>query len=409
MNTKRYSGTIKAPASKSYMQRAIAIAILAEGSTCISNPSFCNDSRAVLNVAEDLGAEVFISEEEVCIVPGDKIKKRDLNLGESGLGIRMMTPLVALYPESFTLHGEGSLCKRPLSMLEGPLRDLSVQIKTQGGLLPIEIQGPMLGGDIQLDGSLSSQTLTGLLIALPKTKKSSRLEVSDLKSRPYIDMTLEIMAHFGVQVQHEDYQLFEIEGGQSYQGTGYQVEGDWSGAAFHLVGGAIAGDVTLLGLNPHSCQADRKILDAIRSAGAEIHIDKNQVRVIRKELKAFEFDARHCPDLFPPLSNLAVACEGISVIKGVSRLIHKESDRATAIQEEWGKLGVDIEIRGDEMHIQGSTVSGGEIHSHRDHRIAMMGAIASLISTGEVLIHEAEAVNKSYPDFFKDYDELIES
>lgn len=405
-NNKSYNGILKSPASKSYMQRAIAIAILSEGNTTITNPCFCEDVEAVLGIAESLGAKIKVSEEKVELTPMQKLKNTELNVGESGLGIRMLTPIASLHSETLSLIGEGSLKTRPMQSLEAPLRDLGVTISTDNGLLPIQVKGPLIGGNTTVDGRIGSQVLTGLLIALPKALKSSKLEVIDLQSKPYIDMTIEIMTDFGVKITHEDYKTFKIKGAQTYKGTTYPIEGDWSGAAFHLVGAAISGDVMLTDINPASKQADAKIIEALKSAGAKVAVDKNSIRVEKNRLQAFNFDARHCPDLFPPLSNLAVACEGISVIKGVGRLTYKESNRAEALQKVWTDLGIEVTLLGDEMHIKGGKVSGGTLHSHNDHRIAMMGAIASLIAEGPITIEQAKAVGKSYPKFFEDFDIL---
>lgn len=405
-NTKVYKGILKSPSSKSYMQRAIALALLSEGETRLTNPCFCEDVRAVLGIAQGLGAEVSLNKEEVVITPTYDLKTTELNVGESGLGIRMLTPLVSLYSEALTLVGEGSLKTRPVDSLEAPLRALGVSIQTQDGLLPIQVKGPLLGGHAKVDGRIGSQVLTGLLIALPKALKDTKLEVLELQSKPYIDMTLEIMEAFGVKVTHENYKTFSIPAGQSYQGLSYAIEGDWSGAAFHLVGGAIAGDIELTALNTFSKQADAKILEALKSAGAKVEVKEDGVRVSKDKLQAFVFDATDCPDLFPPLSNLAVACEGVSVIKGISRLIHKESNRAEVLKKVWTDLGIQIRLENDSMYITGGKLKGGKLHSHNDHRIAMMGAIASLISEEPICIQESEAVAKSYPNFFEDFEIL---
>lgn len=402
-NYKKYTGTLKSPSSKSFMQRAIAISLMADGTSYLSNPCFCNDVSAVLEIAKILGAEVRLTENEVIIIPNNKLKSYELNVGESGLGIRMLTPLAALHPQSFTLLGEGSLKKRPMQMLEKPLKDLGVTIQTNNGYLPITVKGPLKGGNVEVDGSISSQILSGLLMALPKTEKSSKIEVLDLQSKPYVDVTMQIMRDFGVKVSHENHTIFHIPGAQNYSSKKYKIEGDWSGSSFHLVGAAISGDVTLTDIDSTSLQADVKILDALRMAGAEVTTDSNSVRVVKNKLNAFNFDARHCPDLFPPLSNLAVACDGISVIRGVDRLVYKESNRAKTIQEEWGKMGVKVELLGDEMHITGGKINGGMWNSHNDHRIAMMGAVASLNAQNPITITQSSSVNKSYPNFFSDF------
>ena len=386
-NNKLYQGILKCPSSKSYMQRAIAIALLADGDTHITNSCFCDDVDAVLKIAVNLGATITRKKTEVWISPGNKLRKTELNVGESGLGIRMLTPIASLFSEDITLTGEGSLKTRPMLSLENSLSRLGVKIRTNNGLLPIHVKGPLKGGKISIDGRLGSQVLTGLLISLPKVTQSSFLEVMDLQSKPYVDMTIEIMAQFGVKLSHENYIQFSIPGGQHYHGIKYKNEGDWSSAAFHL---------------------DIQILEALRLAKSNMTIEKNKIRVRKSELKAFNFDATNCPDLFPPLSNLAVACKGVSVIKGVGRLIHKESNRAEVLLKVWRKMGIEIRVIGDEMHIKGGPVKGREIFSYNDHRIAMMGAVSSLIASSPVYIKNPEAVTKSYPTFYEEYNTLIQ-
>jgi len=253
-----------------------------------------------------------------------------------------------------------------------------------------------------VDGSVSSQLLTGLLMALPRARGDSRLKVKDLKSTPYIDMTLELLERFGVFVQHAGYETFSIKGNQTYSCEEYSVEGDWSGAAFLLIAGAVGGSVTVTGLDIASPQADRKILDALRAAGAGVKLSGNTVEVVNKELRGFEFDATHCPDLFPPLVVLACNCTGTTVLTGVERLVHKESNRAAALEKEFSSLGAVIRIDGNRMEIDGVTLDGGVIDSHNDHRIAMAGAVAALNARGDVTVRGYECVAKSYPDFFED-------
>ena len=398
----KYTGVITAPSSKSYMQRAIAIALLADGETQISNADFSNDSRAILKVAEKLGAEVRITDDVVSIIGHRDFKGKTLSAGESGLGIRTFTPIAALFPQTIKLTGEGSLLKRPIDMVEKPLRDLGVKVESKNGYLPLTVSGPLEGGETEVDGSISSQVLTGLLIALPMAKNDSVLKVNKLQSIPYIDMTLDILKEFGAKVEQENYETFKIKGSQTYKARNYNIEGDWSGAAFHLVAGAIAGEVEVKGLNPQSLQADRAILVALQKSGAQVKVSEESVKVVKAPLQAFDFDATHCPDLFPPLVVLAAACIGETRITGVTRLYHKESNRALVLQQEMGKLGIEIKLDGDVMRIKGGKINGGKIHSNNDHRIAMAGAIAALIARGPIEIGNSEAINKSYPLFFED-------
>jgi 3-phosphoshikimate 1-carboxyvinyltransferase len=395
-------GTLKAPASKSMTQRAIAAALLADGQSVIHNPSYCDDSLAAMSIAVGLGARVEPQVNELKINGSAVLKEPKLNCGESGLAIRMFSPIAALYPAEIKMVGANSLKKRPMFMIEEALNQLGVKCTSSGGFIPLTIEGPIVGGYCEIDGSVSSQLLTGLLMALPLAAGNSEIRVNNLKSKPYIDMTIQILKSFGISVENRDYSLFRIQGNQKYIPQSYTVEGDWSGGAFLLVAGAINGQLCVRGLRSDSMQSDKLIVNALENAGAHIISGENQIEITRSELKAFEFDATESPDLFPPLVALASYCEGISTIKGVSRLIYKESDRAKALQEEFSKMGIKIEINDDLMFVIGGKPQGARVESHDDHRIAMAIAVASLGATAKVSIRDSQCVAKSYPGFFDD-------
>ena len=399
-------GTVKAPSSKSMTQRAIAAALLADGQSIIHNPSYCDDSLAALSIAVGLGARVEPQAGEVRIKGSVTLKETKLNCGESGLAIRMFSPIAALYPTEITMVGANSLKKRPMFMIEEALNQLGVRCTSAGGFLPLTIEGPLTGGRCTIDGSVSSQLLTGLLMALPLVSKDSEIEVNNLKSKPYIDMTLQILKSFGITVENDRYNLFHIKGNQKYASKSYTVEGDWSGGAFLLVAGAINGNLIVEGLLKESMQSDRSIITALEDAGANMHIGERKIEVTKSELKAFEFNATESPDLFPPLVALAAYCNGTSSIKGVSRLIFKESNRAKTLQEEFGKMNVKVEIKDDFMSVTGSRPKGARVESHDDHRIAMAMAVASLGAEGRVSIRDSQCVAKSYPSFFDDLKQL---
>jgi len=398
-------GVVKAPASKSMMQRAIAAALLVEGPTKILNPTYSNDSKAALAVIERLGAAVDAKEDKILITGGMKPTGEILECGESGLGIRMFSPIAALWHSELTLTGEGSLLKRPVAMIEQPLKQLGVRVTTTDGCPPLTVKGPLKGGEANVDGSVSSQLLTGLLMALPAAPGDSHLKVKNLKSTPYIDMTLALMAAFGIKVQYSDYETFFIKGNQTYSTARgeYWVEGDWSGASFLLAAGAVGGSVTVTGLDTGSPQADRRIIDALKAAGAAVKVSRDRVEVGKGELSAFHFDATNCPDLFPPLVALACNCNGTTVIKGVDRLKYKESNRALVLEKEFSALGGEIRIDGNYIEIKGKKLNGGTIDPHNDHRIAMAGAVAAINAEKDITIRDYECVSKSYPGFFEDY------
>jgi len=406
LNHRKYNGFLNAPPSKSIMQRFIAAALLAKGESIISNSDKSNDSKSALKVAENLGASIHYSNNNVHIEGTKGLKNTTINVGESGLGIRMFSPISALFEEEITIIGEGSLKKRPLGMIKKPLEDLGAIVILNNNFLPVKIKGKLKGGKTIVDGSISSQFLTGLLFALPMAENDSVLQVIDLKSKPYIDLTIDVLSKFGIVIRHDDYKFFYIKGNQKYKATNYRIEGDWSSASFHIVGAAISGKVEIYGLDFNSKQADKMILDAVKSFGADVIKGENLI-IRKKNNQAFEFDATDCPDLFPPLAVLAAAARGKSRIKGVGRLTHKESNRALVIQKEFAKLGIEVEIEGDEMIINGGIPIGGQIISNNDHRIAMAGALMSLISANPVTIIDSQAVNKSYPAFFEDFSQVV--
>jgi len=395
-------GIVEAPPSKSLTQRAIAAGLLANDTTVIRNPSFCNDSLAAISMAEALGATVSTDRSSMTIQPGRVTNSPvELHCGESGLALRMFSPVAALLSDHVSLTGEGSLVKRPVKMIDEALSQLGVTVRTNNGLLPVNLSGRLRGGRAVIDGSTGSQLLTGLLMALPLAGSGSEIEVSNLKSRPYISLTLELLSDFGVFVENRGFSHFIIPGNQSYQAREYSVEGDWSGAAFLLVAGAVAGSVTVSNLKTDSLQADMAIMQALRDSGCRLTVNAGRVIAERSELRAFTFDATDCPDLFPPLAALAARCNGTSRISGVSRLVHKESDREGAIAGVLGAMNIRSRVEGDEMLIDGGEVRGAVVSSHNDHRIAMMAAVMALTATGEVTIAGAEAVAKSFPDFYE--------
>lgn len=400
-------GIVNAPISKSAMQRACAAALLTKGATQILHPGKSNDDLAALDTIQKLGASVVHNKDGSLTVSSNGVAPASttINCGESGLGIRMFTPIASLSNQEITIEGTGSLVSRPMNFFDEILPKLKVSIRSDNGKLPLQIKGPLVPATIEVDGSLSSQFLTGLLMAYGAAgAKNVTVNVNNLTSRPYIDLTLQIMKHFGVNVENENHEKFYFPSHAGrYTPSTYTVEGDWSGGAFLLVAGAIAGDITVKGLDIFSTQADKAIVQALMSCGAKISVVDNFIEIGPAPLRSFHFDATDCPDLFPPLVALASYCEGTTIIDGVKRLAHKESNRSLTLQQEFGKMGVVIELQGDKMLIHGSnTVKGARVHSHHDHRIAMACGVAALRADGETRIDDAEAINKSYPDFFED-------
>ncbi len=404
------------------MQRACAAALLAKGNSVIKNPGNSNDDKAALDIIQKLGAVIETNGNELIITSnGVNPIGSEINCGESGLSIRMFTPLVALSIHAITVNGTGSLTTRPMDFFDEILPQLGIKVKSNAGKLPLSIQGPIVPKNIEIDGSLSSQFLTGLLMAYsaasPNPSKGGgsesddsivRIKVNNLKSKPYIDLTLNVMKQFGLLLpENKNYQEFVFNYAADTHDSPltthhYTVEGDWSGAAFLLVAGAIAGNITVKGLDVFSTQADKAVLQALMDCGCILSVQPEQIEIGPAPLKAFHFNATECPDLFPPLVALASYCNGKSVIEGTKRLVHKESNRAVTLQEEFAKLGVQIDLQDDLMIIHGGGgIKSATVHSRHDHRIAMACAVAALKANGPVTIGKADAVNKSYPDFYE--------
>lgn len=408
INPGKINGRIFAPPSKSMMQRAVAMGIMATQPYEILNPSLCNDGISALATAASFGKEIETLNDRIALSGNFNISSKYANVGESGLGIRMFSIIAALGYKEIVLLGEGSLVRRPVHILEPILEQVGADCYTNSGFIPVTICGPITGGNVFLDGSSGSQVLTGLLMALPFAGENSEIEVRNLKSIPYIEMTLEFLSQSGIEIENEDFKKFFVRGNQSVRNFSYTVEGDWSSAAFLLVAGGISGKVEVSGLRLDSKQADKSILEVLKKAGAQVITENKSIICKKDKLKSFEFDASNCPDLFPPIAVLAANCEGTSVIKGTERLIHKESNRAETLKLEFEKLGIEIDYSNDMMKITGGKIRGGEFFSHNDHRIAMAGACMAINSSNAVKIFESQTVAKSWPSFYMDFESLKE-
>lgn len=404
------SGTLIIPPSKSYSQRVLAAALLAQGDTLVHRLGDSDDERAALSIVQQAGVQVIPQGESSVLLRSKGLTNKDLvvNCGESGLSARLFTPILATSGGRVRIEGRGSLLRRPMQLFDELFQRLHVPFQSQQGFLPFELQGPLQPHSLTIDGSQSSQFITGLLFAFAATAGTDPIviDIENPTSLPYIHMSVDVLRRFGIAVRMDKNRLY-LQGSYTFQPCEIEIESDWSSASFWLVAAAIAGGVALVGLDPQSQQADRRIVDAVQAFGAQLRWQDGVLHVQAQSQRAFEFDARHCPDLFPPLAVLAACAPGKSVIRGVHRLASKESDRGLALQQELGKMGVSIQLKGDEMHIEGgSPLRGAVVHAHHDHRIAMALAIAALRADAPVQIEGAEAVAKSYPRFFEDWAQL---
>jgi len=413
LHSSSLQGAVLAPRSKSVMQRACAAALLAGGETILETPGNSQDDLVALALIQQLGATVQKMEGGTYKIISNGLCVNEplvLDCEESGLSCRLFTSIVALSSYPATITGSGSLLQRPQYFFSKIFPQLNVQVITENGFLPLQVKGPLIPRDIIVDGSMSSQYLSGLLIAYGVSGiKNVTITVDRLVSKPYVDLTLAIMQQFGlrtpIQIDYSTYSFTKesIEESNLLAKRNFKIEGDWSGAAFLLVAGALTGSLQIKGLSQQSLQPDKKIIDVLLQAGANLRCDDDSIFVQSAPLHAFTFDATDSPDLFPPLIALASFCLGESRISGAERLQFKESNRATALIEEFSKLGVFIREDAGSLVIQGgSAIKGGTVKAHDDHRIAMALAVAALRSNEEIRIVQAESVQKSYPNFFED-------
>ncbi len=413
INPTRLTGKVKVPPSKSFAHRAVISAFLSGKECTVKNLSPSEDILATISCITALGAKVEQSEDNsISIIsqPNGKLpKKVCLDCRESGSTLRFFIPIALCFCENVEFTGAGRLMKRPLKPYFDIFDKLGIAYKKEPGRLMIT--GRLTPGEFYLDGSISSQFLTGLLFALPLIDGDSRIIIEGgLASKGYIDITLDVLKKYGIKIENQDYSTFVIKGNQKYRQRNYTVEGDFSQAAFFLAAGAIGCDIICTGLNEHSLQGDKKVLEIIEATGAKIErISKSRFRCIHTPtMQGITIDADEIPDLVPILAVLFAFCKGESRIVNAGRLRIKESDRLAAITAELRKMGADIEEGEDVLAIRGKQVlCGAEVSSHNDHRIAMATAIAACRCEGPVSILGAEkSVKKSYPNFFEDYKAL---
>ena len=432
------SEALTMPVSKSFAQRAVIAAALADGVSVLRGYTSCGDNEAALQVARNLGAEVTVDGDVVTIkgisAAMGCLDMDELHVGESGLLTRMMIPLMSQLsgkPVQFT--GEKTLLGRPLTGAKEIMDEFGAEI-SEPVCVPLTVSGPLKAGRAEISGKHGSQLISGLLMALPFADRNSSLIVHEPKSIPYMFITLEVLKKFGIKVGNDmlggrdflesdgDWSLctemvFKVKGGQKYKAAEIDLEGDWSAAANFLAAGAIFGKVELQGLDTTSLQADLSIMDILMDAGAslsQLDGDKGNITVQRAPLKAVNADASNCPDLFPIIAVLAAFCQGTSRFAGVGRLANKESDRAKAITGMLEQMGVKAYIEGDEMVIEGHTLAqrllgadgvgllkGGSYTSHHDHRMVMALKVASLGADSPIVIDDEDCVAKSFPQFHK--------
>ncbi|MDE7390548.1 MAG: 3-phosphoshikimate 1-carboxyvinyltransferase [Lachnospiraceae bacterium] len=401
-------GTVQAPPSKSDVHRAIICAALSKGKSVIHPVAFSEDILATIDCIKALGANVSIEGNRVIIDSADlfKVDFARLNCRESGSTVRFFIPVAAAGGVNAVFDGKGRLPQRPLGVYTELLPKHNVKCVTKGGL-PFEISGRLTSGKFDVPGDISSQFITGLLFALPLLDGDSVIHLtSPLQSKGYIDMTIAVMEHYGVTVT-KDGEDYIVKGNQSYKSGEYITEGDWSQAAFFLVGGAIGGEVTVNGVKKDSYQGDREITEILRRFGASIEQSEMSVKCSKGELKAIEIDASQIPDLVPVLTVCASFAKGQTRIYNAQRVRLKESDRLAAITDCLNRCGAKISETEDGLIIDGvESLDGGFAEGFNDHRIVMSMAVAALKSKNEITVSDRESITKSYSEFFEDYNSV---
>ena len=444
--------TLEMPASKSFAQRAIVAAALAQGTSHLTGYSPCGDNESALAAARKLGARVTVKGSELEITGIGAFENclsiSEMPVGESGFLTRMLIPVLSVVADGpVRVTGEKTLLGRPLAGAHDIMASFGVRLvpenipeESRKGdcFIPLTVKGPLVPGRADVSGKGGSQLISGLLAALPLAGNRSTVYVHDPRSIPYMFITVDVLRKFGIEIgsemeggddflQTQDWTLctgltFKMRGQQHYRAADFRIEGDWSGAANFLVAGAIFGDVEVEGLDTQSLQADISIMDILMDAGASMSQLEGDtpttgpIHVARAPLCAFETDLNNCPDLFPIVAVLAAFCPGESRIRGVERLRHKETDRAAAIVDMLTQMGVPVQVDEDEMTIEGmalpqrlltgNLLKGGRYTSHADHRMVMALKVAALGADGPVDIDDTACVAKSFPGFNDLFDKL---
>ncbi|MBQ7610546.1 MAG: type I 3-dehydroquinate dehydratase [Bacteroidales bacterium] len=441
---------LQMPCSKSFAQRAILAAALADGTSHLSGYSPCGDNESALAVARSLGATVTGEDATPAVLTINGIgahagclQNEAIHVGESGLLTRLMIPIVAVLGKgNVRITGEKTLPGRPLKGAADMMASFGVLLSSDNArsnafndvFVPLTVKNNLVPGKAEISGKDGSQLISGLLTALPLTGKNSTLYVEDPKSIPYMFITVDVLGKFGIRIQSEmegdDIFLqtqdwghcsqitFKVKGNQQLKAADLAIEGDWSAAANFLVAGAIFGSLDLDGLDTASLQADLSIMDILTEAGASLsRLDEEKtLHVQRAPLNAFHFDLNQCPDLFPIVAVLATFCQGESRLAGVNRLAGKESDRGKAVADMLTQMGVENHIEDDEMIIRGLSLQqrlltgallrGGSYTSLHDHRMVMALKVAALGADGPITIDDEACVAKSFPSFHEIFNKI---
>lgn len=402
----RLQGIVQVPTSKSLAHRAIICAALSQGESVLTHVSMSKDIEATIGAMRCLGATIITKGSTLYIQGAHTLSEKDvhINCNESGSTLRFMVPVALINKRKVHFTGGGKLGERPLDVYYSIFEKQGITYRYQKDVLDLHIDGALTPGVFEIPGDISSQFITGLLFALPLLDGDSRIVVtSPLQSKAYIDLTLDMLARFGIHIEIKD-QTFIIPGHQSYMAHDYEVEGDFSQAANFLVAGAIGNDVTISNLNLDSKQGDLAAISLLEEMGATLEKTRAGIKMKPSHLQCISLDASQCPDIIPAIAVACALAQGTSQIMNAKRLRIKECDRLHASVEVLKACGVDVIEFDDAMIIRGTDAFRGALLStYNDHRMAMMEAIMATRSVGDLMIDDASCVAKSYPQFFEDY------
>jgi 3-phosphoshikimate 1-carboxyvinyltransferase len=406
--------TIKCPASKSYTNRAILIAALAKGTSTIRNPLFSDDTKYMRQALKHFG--ISIKQEDCSLLvsgTGGQIQcpQEEISIGLAGTTMRFLTTFAALAPGTTQLTGEKRMLERPVSDLLKALDQIGVNARSlkNNGCPPLEIiGGGISGGEVNLVGNNSSQYLTSILLSAPYFKNETTVNiVGELTSKPYADITLDIMRTFGVSVECKDHTKFHISEGQSYHAMDYTIEADWSSASYFLSAAAITqGEMTLIGLNSKSVQGDAEFLDVLEKMGCKIERFSEKIFIKGNSLSGIDINMNSMPDVVQTLAVTALFAKGETRISGIGNLRIKETDRIEALEQELSRLGAKVESGEDFLRIRPGTYVPTDFETYDDHRMAMSLALVGLKVPG-TRIKNPSCVEKSFPDFFEQLENIL--
>lgn len=408
-------GNIEIPASKSLCHRAVICAALATGESNIDNVILSQDISATCSGMKALGAEIEMINEDG--IDNLKLKVKGGNLKvvndsidciESGSTLRFLIPIALINGGKIVFKGKGKLVTRPLQSYYDIFEKQNISYSLENGALPLTVNGILKNGVFELPGNISSQFISGLLFALPLLDGDSKIVITtELESKGYVDLTLDMLRKFGVIIKNNNYNEFLIRGNQKYISNDYKVEGDFSQAAFWITAGLLGGKIRCSNLDINSLQGDKEVLEIVKNMGGKISITEDYVEAKESSTHETIIDASDCPDLVPILTVLSALSTGTTKIINASRLRIKECDRLKAISTELNKLGADVEELEDSLIINGKEkLKGGTVDSWNDHRIAMALAVASIKCCEPVIITNSDSVKKSYPTFWEDFRKL---